>query len=573
MKIEAADIDISKLLKMGIIVIPRFQRPYSWKTENIRDFWNDITSSDEGSYFIGSMVIYSMKQDFFGVVDGQQRLTTITILLCAIRDHLKNLGEHELAQGVHNYIETRDRDNVKSFILKTETSFPYLQDRIQSFDDAELNTQPREEELRLQQAYDNLNKYIDKYLQQSTSGLLDHEEKKAAKISALKGLREIIFNLKVIKIELDDEDDAYIIFETLNTRGQDLTLSDLIKNSIGSLVEKNGDIDVLKILWQKIVENISNCGDAVKIDNFFVHSWVSRFSAVTKQKAFKAFKSKLRDGIIAAGESSGRSIALSHLKAFEKDSERYFRIYRPDTLFKKYQYVLVDSLRAMRIFNVEQQIPYVLSLLRSFDEGKIAYKTLRKAMRSVENFHFQFNAITSQRSSGSIASMYGRAARNLYEAESSDAAGIVIESVKNELRERIPSKEEFALHFRKIQYNKIIRSNSLVKYILLKLSYIENILFDVNVDRLTIEHVHSQSNVSEKWPDNIINSLGNLILLSEERNKILSNKSFSQKKNIFNNWGNAVPSFVVEKSDWTPEDVTSRVNEMANIAYNRVWKI
>ena len=99
---------------MGIIVIPRFQRPYSWKSDNIRDFWNDITNSDEGSYFIGSMVIYSMKQDRFGVVDGQQRLTTITILLCVIRDHLAKLGEEELAKGVHNFIETRDRDNVLS---------------------------------------------------------------------------------------------------------------------------------------------------------------------------------------------------------------------------------------------------------------------------------------------------------------------------------------------------------------------------------------------------------------------------------------------------------------------------
>ena len=119
MKIEASDLDISKLLKMGLIVIPRFQRPYSWRADSIREFWNDITGSEDTGYFIGSMVIYSMKQDRFGVVDGQQRLTTITILLCAIRDHFADLGEDELAQGVHNYIETRDRDNVKSFILKT----------------------------------------------------------------------------------------------------------------------------------------------------------------------------------------------------------------------------------------------------------------------------------------------------------------------------------------------------------------------------------------------------------------------------------------------------------------------
>lgn len=238
MKIEASDIEVSKFLKMGIIVIPRFQRPFSWRADNIRDFWNDITNSDEGSYFIGSMVIYSMKQDRFGVVDGQQRLTTITILLCVIRDHL-------------------------------------------------------------------------------------------------------------------------------NTRGQDLTLSDLLKNNIGAFIDGNGDIDVLKINWDAITANVTRCGESIKPDSFFVHSWTSRFPAVTKQKAFKAFKARIKEGIDLMGVGSGRAIALSHLRAFKSDSERYLKIYQPTGKFQKFQYVVEESLTALRVFNVEQQTAYVLALLRA----------------------------------------------------------------------------------------------------------------------------------------------------------------------------------------------------------------
>lgn len=573
MKIEASDVDVSKLLKMGIIVIPRFQRPYSWKSDNIRDFWNDIIGSDDGAYFIGSMVIYSMKQDRFGVVDGQQRLTTITIILCALRDHLASLGELELAKGVHNYIETRDRDNVLSFILKTETSFPYLQDKIQNFGEAELDTEPREEEKRLQQAYNIIFKLVDDYAKNSSQGLLGKQEKTDAKVNALKELREIIFNLKLIKIELDDEDDAYIIFETLNTRGQDLTLSDLLKNSIGSLVVQNGDVDVLKINWEAIVSNIANCGESIKLDSFFVHSWTSRFPAVTKQRAFKAFKTKLNEGIASAGQESGRSIALSHLKAFKKDSERYLQIYQPEGSFPKYKYNVKDSLVALRIFNVEQQTPYVLALLRAHDEQKIAYKTLRKAISAVENFHFQFNAITSQRSSGAIASMYTRAARNLEESSSPNDAGAIINNVSLDLRSRRPRYEEFALQFRDLSYSGQNRSNALLRYVLAKLSKHEELHFDVEVNRLTIEHIFPVSSVNDEWSAQVVNSIGNLMLLSETRNALLKNKRFDEKREIFKDWGVGVPLAVRSADEWTVESVDHRGKYLAEIAYNAVWSL
>lgn len=573
MKIEASDIDVSKLLKMGIIVIPRFQRPYSWKTDHIREFWNDITSSEDSGYFIGSMVIYSMKQDRFGVVDGQQRLTTITILLCAIRDQFFSLGEQDLASGVHNYIETRDRDNVKSFILKTETSFPYLQDKIQRFGEPELEVEPREEEHRLQQAYNTLHRFVEDYIRKASDGLLTKVEKVAAKVNALKELREVVFNLKVIKIELDDEDNAYIIFETLNTRGQDLTLSDLLKNSIGSLIVKDGDVDVLKVNWDAISSNIGRCGDSVKLESFFVHSWTSRFPAVTKQRAFKAFKDRLKESIVIAGEGASRGIAISHLKAFRADSERYAKIFQPIGSFLKYQYVVADALAALRVFNVEQQTPYVLALLRAFDEKKIAYRTLRRALISVENFHFQFNAVTSQRSSGSIASMYTRAARSLSDAADSNAAGQVIATVTVELRGRAPSLEEFSLGFRNLSYSVQNRSNALIKYVLTRMSLHEGLHFDVELDRLTIEHLFPQALAGGDWTPELINSIGNLILLSEVRNSALENKTHEQKHAMLLGWGQNVPNFVLAAQQWNPDTLVQRANEMAATAHRVVWKI
>jgi uncharacterized protein with ParB-like and HNH nuclease domain len=79
---------IRDILGSHFFKIPRFQRPYSWDRENVEDFWTDALESPEEDYFIGSMVVYKEAENMFGVVDGQQRLTTITMLLCALRNML-----------------------------------------------------------------------------------------------------------------------------------------------------------------------------------------------------------------------------------------------------------------------------------------------------------------------------------------------------------------------------------------------------------------------------------------------------------------------------------------------------
>lgn len=130
MKIESQDKRVDALLKSGTFVIPRFQRAYSWEPDQINQFWNDITDNLSESYFIGSMVVYKIGRSSLAVVDGQQRLTTITILLCAIREGYKIIDRPDLADGLQAYIEQKNRENKTEYVLQTETSFPYLQEEV-----------------------------------------------------------------------------------------------------------------------------------------------------------------------------------------------------------------------------------------------------------------------------------------------------------------------------------------------------------------------------------------------------------------------------------------------------------
>jgi len=132
--IKPLDQTVKNLLEAAFYRIPRFQRPYPWDRANLEDFWNDAVVSDDPDYFIGSFVLYRDKSDadLFYVVDGQQRLTTITILLAAIRDALTDLGEDDLAAGMQKVIEREDINNELTFVLDSETPYPFLQECIQT---------------------------------------------------------------------------------------------------------------------------------------------------------------------------------------------------------------------------------------------------------------------------------------------------------------------------------------------------------------------------------------------------------------------------------------------------------
>jgi uncharacterized protein with ParB-like and HNH nuclease domain len=159
MHIKPLDRTIKDILGTNFYRIPRFQRPYSWEKEHIEEFWTDTIATDAQDYFIGSMVFFSATRDkqTLNVVDGQQRLTTITLILCALRDKLNQLGFRDLAVGIQQLINRTDIDNVSRYVLNPETSYPYLQEYVQKFDKPELEYTPGIEEKGLEDAYKLIN--------------------------------------------------------------------------------------------------------------------------------------------------------------------------------------------------------------------------------------------------------------------------------------------------------------------------------------------------------------------------------------------------------------------------------
>ncbi|MBM1814953.1 DUF262 domain-containing protein [Pseudosulfitobacter pseudonitzschiae] len=521
MKIESQDKRIDELLKGNIFLIPRFQREYSWEPDHVSEFWDDIMDNMTEPYFIGAMVVYKIERSTLAVVDGQQRLTTITILLCAMREAFKKLGRPELANGLQAYIEQKDRENRTVYVLKTESSFPFLQEEILKSEDAEVPFEIGREEEAIQKAYNIFKEKID----QNLSEYLSNKEQTAEDNSKdaadwLSMLRDTVFDLNLILVTLDSEDDAYLIFETLNTRGKDLALADLLRNHFAKLIKAASEVDQVKQKWSKVQDTIKSSPVQLDPDTFIVHSWQSRYDFATKAKVFH----KVKDTV-------NKKNAKSHLDRFVSDAEQWRSIFDTDYLWSKAEKEASRSLAALRTFKVVQPAPGILSLVRAYRDKQIKYRALRNALSNIEKFHFSFNAVTSSRSSGGISGMYSSFGRSIFEADDSSIAAQAIADLVGKLRDREVPAVEFDAGFQQVIYtNKHSSQKSLVQYILKKVAIHEGQPFRGDTEDLTIEHLLPQSSSKNDRDHETIGQIGNLVLVDAKTNEKLSTKNFKEKK-------------------------------------------
>ena len=122
MHINEANDKIIKDVFKNFYIIPRFQRPYSWQKEEVEELLNDIIENEE-NYFIGSIVTYKSNGDFKGIVDGQQRLTTLILVLSAVKYIATDLLNNDLAEGTSIYLERKNDINKNTTTITTETSY------------------------------------------------------------------------------------------------------------------------------------------------------------------------------------------------------------------------------------------------------------------------------------------------------------------------------------------------------------------------------------------------------------------------------------------------------------------
>jgi len=566
MKITCLDKKVGQLLGESFYKIPRFQRPYSWDHTNLEEFWNDTIVENESDYFIGNFVVYDDK-GVLAVVDGQQRLTTITLLLCCLRNVLKEEGLSNLAKGIHNLIERSDIKSERYFVLQTETSYPFFQEYVQKFGTPTSIPDIGPEEELLKEAYDYLRGNLDATVESIKKQATLSDAKIKAKIEEeLSRIRDKVLGLKLIFTSLDNEDDAYLIFETLNTRGKDLTLSDLVKSHLARLLKPpNKGVDLAKDKWGEIAETFEESQADLSVSTFIHHFWLSRYDYITEKKLYKALRKRIK-----------KDDAATFLNDLLKESKHYRQIHEPSyKKWKKDDLDIRDSLEAMNLFRIKQQLPLVLAVMRHYEDETLKPKHVKGILSAVENFHFVFTAVTSQRSSGGISLMYASAAKNLHEATSLSNKVSALDALEKKFKTKIPGYAEFEARFVELRYSsKFTKQKNLVRYTLSKICQRNSSGTPLDPDKLTIEHIAPENPAKVGGlTDEEIASIGNLIVVDQALNNKLANKSFLDKKKILGSANIWVDPAILNATSWGSSEIESRARSLASEAYNKVWKL
>ena len=550
---------LREILKAHFFFIPRFQRPYSWTRDNVDDLWEDAVQEASGEYFIGSMVVYKQSVDTRAVIDGQQRLTTLMMLLCALRDAADEHELESLANGTQGFIERADENDRDRFVLETETSYPFLQDQVLSRDPPTLAGHAGAEERAIAQAFERVRALIGGLVDAVLLDTALSEEQRAKKLlERLQAVRDRILDLRLIFIEVGDEDEATTIFVTLNSRGLDLEPADLVKAHLLNLLPRKGGIDKPLERWESMRDLFDASAVPLSMSDFLLTVWRSRYETLSAKKLMKAVRRQVKK----ANASAFLSDLISDAELYRQIREPGYRKWTKEELRAK------ESLEYFRDFSISQPMPLLLSLLREYSKRHLSLKQLRAALRAIEDYHFVFNTLANKSSSGGMSLFYGKRARNLLEASDEQVRAKEIVSLIEELRLKRPSSAEFDEAFSALRLTDDYTSDRrTVRYVLRRIYHHHQPRTALDIAKTTIEHVSPQS---DGLPSR--GALGNLVLVNEALNSKLANKGFAAKQAIMAKASEWIPPEILGATDWDEDAIESRTRAMSEEARTKIFR-
>lgn len=551
--------------------IPRYQRPYSWNDDQITDFWNDLKRNDD-PYFLGSFIFnleHQQKTGYIEVIDGQQRMLTITIFLAVLRDISRNLDPKTASKiqqlGIFN--EGWD-DEPLARIKCGDSTQDFFEKNIQKEDSDIRHSSPNtREEARIKKNYEFFCKKIDNDLKSYSNN--------SDKVTYLKNLREKISELIVIVIKIKSEEDAYEIFETTNARGVELSVADLLKNLIFKEIPAKDGGDIAKDRWSEIVSNIQQTGTELK--KFIRYYWISKYSVVSEKKLFREIKRNITNWQDFLHQLYGASNLYNKLIEGTEDEWNDYKnghkIYRA-----------ISAIKYMDIY-----ICYVLflSILRNFD--KLGTNP-SKIFQLIEKFTFIYSAVCKlpinriEKIYSTYAEKLETAVKEETEKKVSGRIQSIFEDLRNELIKEKPSFEVFRDSFKDIGYGRSEKQRVLVKYILNEISNMGSTgerridFHNVNIEHILPKKPGNGWGLKKSQIKCYVDKLGNLTLLSKKLNSRADNKDLRQKIEIYKQSDIEITKKLVEKlealgenSIWNEEEITNRQEELANISYHKVW--
>lgn len=550
-------------------VVPRYQREYSWSKENIQEFWKDL--HQDTNLFLGSIVLKSAGNDGrTEIIDGQQRMLTMTILYAAMRDILIDLGEQTVALKLHeqSIVQSQDLTHTDVTILPTPGLREFFRRSIQSFD-SNFGSPNTPEEKRVVRNYTWFKGEID-------AGLKTFEGRPT---DFLTNLYKKIRNLKIIEITVDDDYDAYRIFESVNATGVDLTVSDLIKNMIFSNVRPGADgQDFAESQWGKMRSTLEEIN--VDIAKFVRYHWISRNDFVTKSELYRDVK---------------RNIVTGHqwedlLEDLLADSRRLAQLSAgeiPNPKSHKEIQLINDSLSAIEVMGFSQCYVLFLSLLRNRERLNIGWDSFLEIVKLVEEFNFKYHLVC-RRPANRVERQYSIWAIAIEDIQKypEERFRSTMQEIKQSLNDLLPNWDDFFVEFPgRTKYSSSSKRKMLIRYIL---GAIERKSYGSEFGErpldpsISIEHILPQTpspewNVNEVEVEAYVHDIGNLILVGSNINSGAGNAGLETKLADLRQTAIRSSLDVIESIAatspmvWSHQEIATRTRTIAEFVFNRMW--
>ena len=554
-------------------IIPVFQRSYSWTQKNWVALWSDILLLiDEGEsnyqHFLGPMIIDrgdtgSYVPEKYLVIDGQQRLVTLSVLLCALRDVAIKHDLNTFAESVEPFFSFQTTTGEpESRLLPRSTDKTAYEMVIQ------LTKTKLDNKQRIVKAY----KY---FLKQVRAGLPECDQEVFSYLNIL--FTATVARLKFVTITLQQQDDPTKIYESMNFKGKLLLVADLIRNFVMMhLPDAESQDAFFAKNWEPFeklfAETDSDQPDAKELEDFYYRYLIAKKDYFFKRLVYSSYKNHLKGFLDGAKTKSEK---LDSLKRLVNDQAHFATFYRrimhpelePDSDLRA-------TFLRFGFLEAKTAIPFVLSLYDRYEDGqhpeRITKKMFLKMMNAMESFIIR-RSIMNLRTRG-YDSVFAQAVRK---------SGSL-----NELRSHFhelgwPDDDEFSEELRTFPlYTGEISKRRLILEQLEK-SFGHKEQVDINNPAsIQVEHIMPQK-LTPEWDtmlgehsddihEKYVHTLGNLTLTGYNRE--LGAKSFEDKKSEYAKHGShlELTKYILEQEHWTEAEITERVEQLT-VSIIEIW--
>jgi len=553
-------IGIGKILRDYRLKVPPHQRDYSWRHDKevitlFEDLADAIADTNNQAYFLGTIVTIEDDSGQIEIIDGQQRLATITLLLCNIKRYLMSLGtEPVIVKDLEDFLVYTDRteratyNRLRMNLIDNEFFSMILDDRLIN---TSLNPKRRSNKL-IKKAFDIANGYVKK--------IVNPFNPKAHGDVLNRWINYIENDAEVILLQVPSAANAYRMFETLNDRGLRTTQADLIKNYLFG--HSGTRFDEVQDLWSTMRGALESLQKEDKEDitvNYLRQAIMVIQGFVRREKLYEAIQ-----------DVKGAQATVAFLDKIKNLANIYVATYFQDhEYWKKYPDAMLSAIETINFFDIAPFRPTLISAALKFIP-----KEALKAFSMFVSLGVRLLIAGSTRT-GSVEETLAAAANKIYLGAISTAA-----QLKNEISGIIPTDVQFREAFETATVSKAF----LARYYLRTLENVvqaqEDPHFIVKSDEeeITLEHILPEK-PEKNWPQftseehaSYWKRIGNMILLRYKINSDLKSEPFQVKVPEYKKCSYKLTEQVTTLQDWTIETIRKRQVGLAKSAL-KAWPI